>query len=121
MTSEVGALLRHARVKRGISLRSLAGEIGVSPSLISQVETGKTQPSVSTLYAISNFLGLSMDDLLNNDPLSDGSSPPAPKPTALTRTLRCNAPATTPRWRWTTACVGSSSPPGAADPENPSS
>ncbi len=67
--------MRHARVKRGISLRSLAGEIGVSPSLISQVETGKTQPSVSTLYAISNFLGLSMDDLLNNDPLSDGSEP----------------------------------------------
>jgi len=67
MTSEVGTLLRHARTKRGISLRSLAAEIGVSPSLISQVETGKTQPSVSTLYAISNFLGLSMDDLLSSD------------------------------------------------------
>ncbi len=67
MTAEVGALLRLARVKRGISLRALAAEIGVSPSLISQVETGKTQPSVSTLYALSNFLGISMDDLLSND------------------------------------------------------
>ncbi|MBW4029422.1 MAG: helix-turn-helix domain-containing protein [Acidobacteria bacterium] len=75
MTAEVGALLRLARVKRGISLRGLAGEIGVSPSLISQVETGKTQPSVSTLYALSNFLGISMDDLLSSDThVSEGES-----------------------------------------------
>jgi quercetin dioxygenase-like cupin family protein len=38
--------------------------VGVSASLISQVETGKTQPSVSTLYALSTYLGLSIDDLL---------------------------------------------------------
>ena len=66
MTTEIGALLRRARVKRSLSLRTLASEIGVSASLISQVETGKTQPSVSTLYALTNFLGLSMDDLLGN-------------------------------------------------------
>ena len=80
MGSEVGTLLRRARVQRGISLRSLAAEIGVSPSLISQVETGKTQPSVSTLYAISNFLGLSMDDLLNNDsPIPEGPASSGPR------------------------------------------
>jgi len=67
MTIEIGALLRQARVTRGMSLRSLAAEVGVSPSLISQVETGKTQPSVSTLYALSNYLGLSMDDLLSSE------------------------------------------------------
>jgi transcriptional regulator with XRE-family HTH domain len=67
MTTEIGVLLRRARVKRSMSLRSLAAEVGVSPSLISQVETGKTQPSVSTLYALSNYLGLSMDDLLGNE------------------------------------------------------
>ena len=71
MTTEIGALLRKARIKRSMSLRSLAAELGLSPSLISQVETGKTQPSVATLYALSNFLGLSMDDLLSND--IDGS------------------------------------------------
>jgi transcriptional regulator with XRE-family HTH domain len=67
MTIEIGALLRKARIKRAMSLRSLAAEVGLSPSLISQVETGKTQPSVSTLYALSNFLGLSVDELLAND------------------------------------------------------
>ncbi|NNN08202.1 MAG: helix-turn-helix domain-containing protein [Acidimicrobiaceae bacterium] len=67
MTIEIGALLRKARVERSMSLRSLATEVGLSPSLISQVETGKTQPSVSTLYTLSNFLGLSIDELLAND------------------------------------------------------
>ena len=67
MTIEVGALIRKARLRQAMSLRSLAAEVGLSPSLISQVETGKTQPSVSTLYALSNFLGLSIDELLAND------------------------------------------------------
>jgi transcriptional regulator with XRE-family HTH domain/uncharacterized cupin superfamily protein len=64
MATGVGALLRVARLQRSMSLRSLATALGVSPSLISQVETGKTQPSVSTLYTWSNYLGLSIDDLL---------------------------------------------------------
>lgn len=47
-----------------MSLRSVASALGVSASLISQVETGKTQPSVSTLYALVNHLGISFDDLM---------------------------------------------------------
>lgn len=65
MTAEnIGARLRDARLQRGLSLRSVAQALGVSASLISQVETGKTQPSVSTLYAMVNHLGVSMDELL---------------------------------------------------------
>ncbi|MEU1970693.1 helix-turn-helix domain-containing protein [Microbacterium sp. NPDC019599] len=61
---KVGARLRDARLARGLSLRGLAQSLGVSPSLISQIETGKTQPSVSTLYAIVSALGISIDELL---------------------------------------------------------
>ena len=65
MTAEnIGARLREARLQQGLSLRSVALALGVSASLISQVETGKTQPSVSTLYALVNHLGISIDDLL---------------------------------------------------------
>jgi quercetin dioxygenase-like cupin family protein len=49
----------------------VATALGVSASLISQVETGKTQPSVSTLYALVNHLGISFDDLLKGS----GSTP----------------------------------------------
>ena len=65
MTADsVGARLREARLQKKLSLRSLAQALGVSASLISQVETGKTQPSVQTLYAMANHLDLSLDELL---------------------------------------------------------
>ncbi|WP_199176689.1 helix-turn-helix domain-containing protein [Subtercola sp. Z020] len=67
----MGPKLRAARLQKGLSLRSIASNVGVSASLISQVETGKTQPSVSTLYALVNQLGISFDELL-------GATPPEP-------------------------------------------
>ncbi|MEV4991630.1 helix-turn-helix domain-containing protein [Pseudarthrobacter sp. LMD1-1-1.1] len=76
----IGARLRRARLHRGVSLRSVAHDLGVSASLISQVETGKSKPSVATLYAFANLLGISLDDVLGlegaspshtQDPVSD--------------------------------------------------
>jgi len=79
MTADIGARLRAARLERGLSLRSVAQALGVSASLVSQVETGKTQPSVSTLYAMVNHLGVSMDELLgvtSVQPATPGIIPP---------------------------------------------
>jgi transcriptional regulator with XRE-family HTH domain len=59
----LGARLREERLKRGISLRGLARDVGVSASMISQIETAKSQPSVSTLYAITSALGISIEDV----------------------------------------------------------
>jgi transcriptional regulator with XRE-family HTH domain len=64
---EMGDRLRVERRARGLSLRELADRLGVSPSLISQVETGRARPSVSTLYTIANELGVSLDELLFAD------------------------------------------------------
>ena len=63
----MGERLRAARSARRLSLRELAGRLGVSPSLISQIETGRANPSVSTLYAIADELDVSLDELLFND------------------------------------------------------
>ena len=60
---QIGGRIRAERARRGISLRSLARSVGLSPSLISQIETGKCQPSVSTLYAITTALGISVQDV----------------------------------------------------------
>jgi transcriptional regulator with XRE-family HTH domain len=59
----VGERLRAARFGRGVSIRALARDLGVSASLISQIETGKSQPSVSTLYAMTTALGISVEDV----------------------------------------------------------
>ena len=60
----VGHNVRLARAVKGINLRELARRINVSPSLISQIETGKVRPSVRTLFAIASELGVPIDDLL---------------------------------------------------------
>jgi transcriptional regulator with XRE-family HTH domain len=66
----IGDRLREVRNARGLSLRGLAARLGVSASLISQVETGRAQPSVRTLYAIAAELGISLDELLFTDAAS---------------------------------------------------
>lgn len=68
MTADLGERIRAARTAQGLSLRATAAEAHISPSLLSQVETGKVQPSVSTLYAIVSCLGLSVDDVLGHRP-----------------------------------------------------
>ena len=73
----VGARIRQARQERGTSLRALAREVGVSPSLVSQIETGKSQPSVSTLYAITTALGISVESLFDIRESAVASAPAA--------------------------------------------
>lgn len=79
--SEMGDRLRTARRSQGLSLRALADRLGISPSLISQVETGRAKPSVNTLYALATELGVSLDDLLFVDARS-GAGTGRPRPSA---------------------------------------
>lgn len=56
MTRDVGARLRELRREKGMSARSLAQRLGISPSAVSQIERGVLQPSVSRLIAITDTL-----------------------------------------------------------------
>ena len=79
-----------------MSLRELARRLHVSASLVSQIETGKAQPSVRTLYAIVNELGLSLDevlDLASREPARTRQPTVAPELPAPIRPPRsCAAP-----------------------------
>ena len=77
---QIGGRIRAERARRGISLRSLARSVGLSPSLISQIETGKCQPSVSTLYAITTALGISVQDVFGESGSAASGQDPAPGP-----------------------------------------
>jgi transcriptional regulator with XRE-family HTH domain len=66
-SSHIGPRLRAQREQLGLSLRELARRIGVSASLISQIERDKVNPSVSTLYSLVRELGLRMGDLFSDD------------------------------------------------------
>lgn len=78
----LGAKLRAAREKNGLSLRALARSVDVSPSLISQIEHGTVVPSVGTLYAMVTELGLGLDELFENksQAASNGRRMPPRKP-----------------------------------------
>lgn len=64
--SKVGGRLRQERERRGMSLRELARRVGVSPSLVSQIELDRVNPSVSTLYALVTELGMTMSDVFGD-------------------------------------------------------
>ncbi|GAA1007915.1 XRE family transcriptional regulator [Acrocarpospora pleiomorpha] len=75
MEVEFGKRIREERQRKGLSLRELAGRVGVSASMLSQVETGRSRASVTTLYALVRELDLSLDELFGDQPVPD---PPRP-------------------------------------------
>lgn len=52
----VGVLVRHLRIKKGISLNALAGIAQLSPGLLSQIERGQGNPSLTTLIKLAHAL-----------------------------------------------------------------
>ncbi len=63
----LGGRLREVRLQSGLSLREVARQLGVSPSFISQMENGKSQPSVATLYSMAQLLNVSIDELFTRE------------------------------------------------------
>ena len=68
--------LRRAREAKGLSVRALAKNVGISPSQVSAIELGKSQPSAATLYAIVAELDLSIDELIFGKPRSTSADEP---------------------------------------------
>jgi len=67
----IGDRLREERVRAGISQRELARRLGLSASMISQLESGLSKPSVGTLYAIVTELNLSLDRVIRGEEFAD--------------------------------------------------
>lgn len=67
MEQEIAAVaenLRTVREGRGLSLDQLAELTGVSKSMLRQIETGKSSPTISTIWKIANGLHISFTSLL---------------------------------------------------------
>lgn len=56
-------------------MRELARRVGVSPAHISQIETGKADPSATTLFAIASELGLSLSEIAFAGRAANGKFP----------------------------------------------
>ena len=74
--TELGPRLRAIRLRQGVGLRELARRLELSPSSISQIETGRIRPSVRTLYALAAEFGVTVDEILFDD-IGPLRTPPA--------------------------------------------
>ena len=60
----VGERLRAARHERGLSVAALAEAAGVGKGSLSEIENGVRNPTLSTLYALADTLGVPLATLL---------------------------------------------------------
>jgi transcriptional regulator with XRE-family HTH domain len=61
-----GGKIRTVRERREMTMRTLAGKIGVSESLISQIERDRISPSLDTLMAIVDALEIDLEYLFKD-------------------------------------------------------
>lgn len=69
---DVGSALRQLRSEQGLSLDKLAYESGVSRAMLSQIELGRSTPTITVLWRIARALGVPFSALLG------GPSPEEP-------------------------------------------
>jgi transcriptional regulator with XRE-family HTH domain len=70
----VGRQLRQERLASGLRLVDVAGDAGVSPQYLSEVERGLKDPSSELLAAMAGALGLSIADLASRVASAEMSS-----------------------------------------------
>lgn len=60
----IGKRIKIARINADMTQERLSDLLGISPSHMSNIETGTTRVSLTTLVKIANALSVSLDDLL---------------------------------------------------------
>lgn len=60
----IGKRIKIARIKADITQEQLAEKIEISPTHLSNIETGTTRVSLTTIVSIANALNVTVDDLL---------------------------------------------------------
>ena len=60
----IGKRIKIARINKNMTQEAVADKIGVTPQHVSNIETGNSSVSLTTLVAIANLLTVSADELL---------------------------------------------------------
>lgn len=61
----VGQRLKQLRLRRDVTLTTLAAEAGVSASTLSRLESGLRRPSLEQLLPLARFYGVTLDSLVD--------------------------------------------------------
>ena len=63
----MGTKIKKLRKAKGLTLKEISKKVGLSTSLISQIENDKVTPSIATLFKIANLLGKKTSFFLDDD------------------------------------------------------
>ena len=72
-------VIKDIRKKNYLNQTAFANRIGVTQSAVSQWEHDLTRPNSDQLKSISEAFGVSIDDLLSEDPVKEQTSDKVPK------------------------------------------
>ena len=73
MVENLGRRVHHYRTKKELTLKELADRVGVTPSLLSQIEHGKAAPSLGTLKSVADEFGVPIGMLFEISGKTDAS------------------------------------------------
>lgn len=65
LQQKIGQRIRELRESKGISQQNLAAICNFEKANLSRIEAGRTNPTVSTLYKISQALGITISELVD--------------------------------------------------------
>lgn len=68
---KIGQFISQMRKDKGLTQRQLADELLISDRTVSKWETGKGMPDVSLMMPLCEILGISVNELLSGEKLSD--------------------------------------------------
>ena len=61
---KLGANLKNIRTNKGITQTAIAQSLGVDRSFVSNIENGKTNPTLSTITSLAKALDINASELL---------------------------------------------------------
>lgn len=100
--ADVGARVRALRSERGLTLSALARTAGIGKASLSELEQGRRNPTLATLYAVAGPLGVPLVALLGDAPGAVVADPGDPgDPGLVARLLHVDrSPAATTEVYW---------------------
>lgn len=63
---EIGKKIKIQRIQKDLKQKDLARMAGISNTYLSDIENGRTNPSLKTLLRITHILDMNITDLVNN-------------------------------------------------------
>jgi len=73
MKLEIGKNIKALRKSKGITATFVAQNIGVTSSVLSEIERGKSSPTIDKVVALSDFFGVSIDYLVRGSNVSNNN------------------------------------------------